>query len=134
VAGHHRSRPESEAAALVRLADMVAHHSQGNAVDREAMFRLAADWELPVQALRDIVFDQPPSIVGQRRRAERSPLSTRETEILTLVAEGRRDAEIASQLTLSVSTVRTHLHNIHSKLEVASRAQAVIRANEMAWI
>lgn len=94
VAKHHRSRPESEAAALVRLADMVAHHSQGNAVDREAMFRLAADWELPVQALRDIMFDQPPS----------------------------------------VSTVRTHLHNIHSKLEVASRAQAVIRANEMAWI
>jgi len=134
VARHHRSRPESEAAALVRLADMVAHHSQGNAVDREAMFRLAADWDLPVQALRDVVFDQPPSIAGQRRRTERSPLSTRETEILRLVAEGRRDAEIASELTLSVSTVRTHLHNVHAKLEVAGRAQAVIRASEMAWI
>ena len=134
VARHHRSRPESEAAALVRLADMVAHHSQGNAVDREAMFRLAADWDLPVQALRDVVFDQPPSIAGQRRRTERSPLSTRETEILRLVAEGRRDAEIASELTLSVSTVRTHLHNVHAKLEVAGRAQAVISASEMAWI
>ncbi|HUA06713.1 MAG TPA: HD domain-containing phosphohydrolase [Solirubrobacteraceae bacterium] len=134
VARHHRSRPESEAAALVRLADMVAHHAQGNAVDCDAMFRLAADWDLPVQALRDIVFDQPPSIVGQRRRTERSPLSTRETEILRLVAEGRRDAEIASELTLSVSTVRTHLHNIHAKLGVAGRAQAVIRASESAWI
>ena len=134
VARHHRSRPNSEAAALVRLADMVAHHSQGDAVDREAMFRLAADWELPVQALQDIVFDQPSPIVGQRRRAERSPLSARETEILRLVAEGRRDAEIAIELTLSVSTVRTHLHNIHAKLGVAGRAQAVIRASETGWI
>ncbi len=134
VARHHRSRPESEAAALVRLADMVAHHSQGNAVDCEAMFRLAADWDLPVQALRDIVFDQPPAIASQRRRAEHSPLSARETEILRLVAEGRRDAEIASELTLSVSTVRTHLHNVHAKLKVVGRAQAVIRASEMAWI
>jgi putative nucleotidyltransferase with HDIG domain len=134
VARHHRSRPESETAALVRLADMVAHHSQGNAVDREAMLRLAAEWELPVQALRDIVFDQPPAIVGRRRRAEHSPLSARETEILRLVAEGRRDAEIATELTLSVSTVRTHLHNIHAKLEVGGRTQAVIRATEMAWI
>ncbi len=113
---------------------MVAHHSQGNAVDREAMLRLAAEWELPVQALRDIVFDQPPAIVGRRRRAERSPLSARETEILRLVAKGRRDAEIATELTLSVSTVRTHLHNIHAKLEVGGRTQAVIRASEMAWI
>jgi putative nucleotidyltransferase with HDIG domain len=134
VARHHRSRPESDSAALVRLADMVTHHSQGNAVDREAMFRLAADWELPVQALRDIVFDQPAPIVGQRRRAEHSPLSARETEILRLVAEGRRDAGIATELTLSVSTVRTHLHNIHAKLAVAGRAQAVIRASEMGWI
>ena len=134
VARHHRSRPQSEAAALVRLADMVAHHSEGNAVDREAMFRLAAEWELPVQALRDIVFDHPSPIVAKRRRAERSPLSARETEILRLVAEGRRDAEIASELTLSVSTVRTHLHNIHAKLSVAGRAQAVIRASEMGWI
>ena len=53
---------------------------------------------------------------------------------LRLVAQGRRDAEIASALTLSVSTVRTHLHNVHAKLKVASRAQAVIRASEMAWI
>jgi len=134
VARHHRSRPDSEAASLVRLADMLAHHAQADAVDCEAMFRLAADWDLSVQALRDIVFEQPPSIAGQRRRSERSPLSTRETEILRLVADGRRDAEIASELTLSVSTVRTHLHNIHAKLEVVGRAQAVIRASEMAWI
>lgn len=130
---HHRAQSAGEPASLVRLGDMVAHHAQGNAVNRTAMLRLAADWELPVEALRDAVFDQPQAL-GPRRRAERSPLSTRETEVLRLVGEGKRDVEIAHELELSVSTVRSHLHNVHAKLEVASRAQAVIRATEMDWI
>jgi len=134
VSRHHRSQSGSEAATLVRLADMVVHHAQGNAVDRAVMLRLAAAWELPVQALRDAVFDPPHDAGGARRRAERSPLSTRETEVLRLVAEGKRDAEIADDLCLSVSTVRSHLHNIHAKLEVPSRSRAVLRATEMAWI
>jgi len=130
---HHRAKSAGEPASLVRLADMVAHHAQGNAVDRTSMLRLAADWELPLDALRDAVFDQPQAL-GPRRRAERSPLSTRETEVLRLVADGKRDVDIAADLHLSVSTVRSHLHNVHAKLEVASRTQAVIRATEMAWI
>jgi putative nucleotidyltransferase with HDIG domain len=130
---HHRAKSAGEPASLVRLGDMVAHHAQGNAVDRTAMLRLAADWELPVEALRDAVFDQPQAL-GPRRRAERSPLSTRETEVLRFVADGKRDVEIAAELHLSVSTVRSHLHNVHAKLEVVSRTQAVIRASEMAWI
>jgi len=134
VSRHHRAQSGSEAATLVRLADMVVHHAHGNAVDRAAMLRLAAACELPVQALRDAVFDPPQAAGGPRRRPERSPLSTRETEVLRLVGEGKRDSQIADELTLSVSTVRSHLHNIHAKLEVASRSQAVLRATEMAWI
>ena len=134
VSRHHRSQSGSEVATLVRLADMVVHHGQGNAVDRTVMLRLAAAWGIPVQALRDAVFDPPPAVGGARRRAEHSPLSTRETEVLRLVGEGKRDAQIAAELGLSVSTVRSHLHNIHAKLEVPSRSQAVIRANEMAWL
>ena len=130
---HHRAKSAGEPASLVRLGDMVAHHAQGNAVDRSAMLQLAADWELPLDALRDAVFDQPQAL-GPRRRAERSPLSSRETEVLRLVADGKRDTDIAADLHLSVSTVRSHLHNVHAKLEVASRTQAVIRAAEMAWI
>ena len=130
---HHRAKSAGEPASLVRLADMVAHHAQGNAVDRTEMLRLATDWELPLDVLRDAVFDQPQAL-GPRRRAERSPLSTRETEVLRLVADGKRDVDIAADLHLSVSTVRSHLHNVHAKLEVASRTQAVIRATEMAWI
>ena len=61
-------------------------------------------------------------------------MTARETAVLRLVAAGRRDSQIALELSLSVSTVRSHSHNIHAKLEVATRAQAVIHATEMAWL
>lgn len=134
VAGHHSSHAGGEAAAFVRLADMVAHHAQGAAVDRGVMLRLAGACQLSVKTLRDVVFNLPHSGGSQRRRAQRSPLSTREAAVLRLLAEGKRNIEIARDLNLSVSTVRTHLHNVYSKLNVPDRAQAVLRATEMAWI
>ncbi len=134
VSRHHSTHPANGTAALVRLADMVAHHAQGNAVDRTAMMRLADDRGLPVDALRDAVFDQPRVPATAHRRAERSPLSDRETTVLRLVANGRRNSNIAEELKMSVSTVRSHLHNINAKLDVRSPAQAVIRASEMAWL
>ena len=57
-------------------------------------------------------------------------LSDREREILTLVAQGRSNAEIAAELFLSLKTVQNHVSNIFRKLQVADRAQAVIRARE----
>jgi predicted ATPase/DNA-binding CsgD family transcriptional regulator len=51
-------------------------------------------------------------------------LTGREVELLRLVAAGLRNKEIAGQLTLSKSTVETHLHSIYSKLGVTSRAAA----------
>jgi DNA-binding NarL/FixJ family response regulator len=57
-------------------------------------------------------------------------LSDREREILTLVAQGRSNAEIAAELFVSVKTVQNHVSNIFRKLQVADRAQAVIRARE----
>jgi DNA-binding NarL/FixJ family response regulator len=53
-----------------------------------------------------------------------------EREILSLIAQGRKNAEIASLLTLSAKTVRNHVSNILSKLQVADRGQAIIRARE----
>jgi DNA-binding NarL/FixJ family response regulator len=55
-------------------------------------------------------------------------LSDREEEILRLMAQGRSNYEIADQLTLSIKTVQNHVSNIFGKLQVADRAQAVIRA------
>lgn len=57
-------------------------------------------------------------------------LTEREREILTLIARGESNATIADRLTISLKTVRNHVSNIYSKLQVADRAQAAIRARE----
>jgi DNA-binding NarL/FixJ family response regulator len=57
-------------------------------------------------------------------------LTGREREILNLIAQGYNNTEIAEQLVLSHKTVRNHISNIFSKLQVADRAQAIIRARE----
>ncbi|MGD8398329.1 MAG: response regulator transcription factor [Anaerolineae bacterium] len=57
-------------------------------------------------------------------------LTDREHEVLTLIARGESNADIARTLTISIKTVRNHVSNIFSKLQVADRAQAVIRARE----
>ena len=57
-------------------------------------------------------------------------LTEREEEILALVARGKSNQEIAAQLFVSVKTVRNHVSNILLKLQVADRAQAVIRARD----
>ena len=57
-------------------------------------------------------------------------LTDREREILELLAEGQRTAAIASTLYLSPKTVSNNLTSIFAKLEVADRAEAIIRARE----
>jgi DNA-binding NarL/FixJ family response regulator len=57
-------------------------------------------------------------------------LTDREREILTGIARGKSNTEIADQLYLSQKTVRNHISNIFSKLQVADRAQAIVRARE----
>lgn len=52
-------------------------------------------------------------------------LTAREAEILSLVATGRTNAQIAAALVVSSSTVKTHINNIFAKTGVTSRAQAV---------
>jgi DNA-binding NarL/FixJ family response regulator len=57
-------------------------------------------------------------------------LTEREEEVLSLVAQGKSNQEIARQLFVSLKTVRNHVSNILLKLQVADRAQAVIRARD----
>jgi DNA-binding NarL/FixJ family response regulator len=57
-------------------------------------------------------------------------LTERERQVLERMARGETNAEIAYALTISIKTVRNHVSNIFSKLQVADRAQAVIRARE----
>lgn len=57
-------------------------------------------------------------------------LTDREREVLALVAEGSRNPAIAKRLGISPKTVRNHLSNVLSKLQVADRAEAIIKARE----
>jgi DNA-binding NarL/FixJ family response regulator len=64
-------------------------------------------------------------------RADRTvfpELTPREREVLTLIASGLNNAAIASRLGLAPHTVGNHISNIFAKLQVASRAEAIIRA------
>ncbi|WP_435061073.1 response regulator [Amycolatopsis thermoflava] len=70
---------------------------------------------------------------GQARPAlhrDLAVLTPRELEVLTLVARGRSNAEIAAELTLSEATVKTHVARIFAKLSLRDRAQAVVLAYE----
>jgi DNA-binding NarL/FixJ family response regulator len=57
-------------------------------------------------------------------------LTEREREILELIAAGRSNTEITTSLVLSPKTVRNHVSNIFSKLQVRDRAEAIVRARE----
>jgi len=70
-------------------------------------------------------FSVPRSAAPQRAFPE---LTEREEGVLSLVAQGKSNQEIARQLFVSLKTVRNHVSHILLKLQVADRAQAVIRA------
>jgi len=57
-------------------------------------------------------------------------LTDREHEVLVLIAQGNSNKEIADKLVISIKTVSNHITNIFGKLQVADRAQAIIRARD----
>jgi LuxR family maltose regulon positive regulatory protein len=59
------------------------------------------------------------------------PLTERELEVLRLLASGRSNADMAAELFVEQSTVKTHLIHLYSKLSVHSRTQAVARARAL---
>jgi DNA-binding NarL/FixJ family response regulator len=57
-------------------------------------------------------------------------LTERELEILDLIAQGHNNMVIANKLSLSIKTVQNYVSSILTKLQVADRAQAIVRARE----
>jgi DNA-binding NarL/FixJ family response regulator len=69
-------------------------------------------------------------LVTPARQTAFADLSEREREVLTLIAQGLTNAAVAERLVLSPKTVRNYISEILSKLQVANRVQAILRAKE----
>lgn len=69
----------------------------------------------------------PPPSAAAKSTAEVETLSTREAEVLRLLAEGQPYKTIASELELTIDTVRTYIRRIYQKLQVNSRTEAVVK-------
>lgn len=89
-----------------------------------------------VDALREVwrggrYFDPSFARVGENGNDSTKTLSSRESEILALLADGLTGEQIAKRLVLSPETVRTHVRNAMEKLGAPTRTAAVVKAIEL---
>jgi putative nucleotidyltransferase with HDIG domain len=131
---HHAPDADGEAA-IIRLADGLTHYELGESVRPGELEQAAAQLGLDTAALESLMYRLPDrSTNGRRRTTTRSPLSSQEREVLKGLAASKVYKEIAHDLGIAASTVRSHLHNVYSKLGAADRAQAVLIASREGWI
>jgi putative nucleotidyltransferase with HDIG domain len=130
---HHADDAEG-LAAVVATADMVAHYAQGESVTPERLHTSAKRCGFSPEGLRDLLYELPYAGGDCSRVSEPCPLSARELDVLRLLSEGMVYKQIAGEMQLSVSTIRTHLHNVYGKIGAVDRAQAVLTARDRGWI
>ncbi|HSZ14644.1 MAG TPA: HDOD domain-containing protein [Solirubrobacteraceae bacterium] len=130
----HHSPEAGGDAAVIRLADMLAHHEHGEAVAPRELLGSAHAIGLGPDELRRLMYELPGASHERQLPADPCPLTGRELGVLQQLGRGRVYKEIAHELGLSTSTVRTHLHNIYRKLGVDNRAQAVLFATGQGWL
>jgi LuxR family maltose regulon positive regulatory protein len=99
----------------------------------EARQRGRLDPPVPAHYLRKLLAVLERDASGAASPASELPedLSEREREVLQLIAAGKTNRQIASELFVGVGTVKTHLNNLYRKLDAHSRTQAVARAREL---
>jgi len=112
----------------------VVHYASGDAVTPASIVEAAAQLDLERDAVIPLLYEFPHSGAAVRRNTDPCPLSDREIDALRGLAEGKVYKQIAQELSLSVSTIRTHLHNVYRKIGAVDRAQAVLIAHEHGWI
>lgn len=80
---------------------------------------------------KEVFVTQPESLTINEQELQKLNLSSREYEVLQLLAKGHRNADIAEILFLSLSTIKTHVSNLYLKMEVKSRTQAIGKAKQL---
>jgi len=130
----HHAEDADGLAAMVATADMIAHYSQGEAIAPERLHAAAEACGLGREQVRELLYELPLPRQDASRISEPCPLSARELDVLRHLSEGMVYKQIASEMHLSVSTIRTHLHNVYGKIGAVDRAQAVLLARDRGWI
>ncbi|MFN7116787.1 MAG: response regulator [Saprospiraceae bacterium] len=94
-----------------------------------------------IEAIREVMEGGAPMstniarmVVSSFQKNRNSPLTSRETEVLELLAQGKSYSGIAQQLYVDKETIRTHIKNIYWKLEVHSKAEAIEKAKKERFI
>src|ERR671910_465861 len=95
--------------------------------------RLGPANKVPVHYFRKLIAVLERDVTGTALPATGppEPLSERELEVLQLIAVGKSNRRIATELFVSVGTVKTHINNVYRKLDAHSRTHAVARAREL---
>jgi putative nucleotidyltransferase with HDIG domain len=130
---HHSDDDDAEPA-LLRLADMLAHYTHGRPIDPHRLLESARRVGLSTSQLRTVMFELPTAGAAKRRSSEPCPLTDKELQSLRGLAAGKVYKEIAVDLGIATSTVRSHLHKTYKKVGASDRAQAVLIATERGWL
>ena len=131
----HHMPDAYDMAALLRLADLLVHFARESGVTPRALVEAGRGADLDENALRSLMYElSSGGAAHQRRGVDPSPLTAQETAALRGLAEGKLYKEVALDMGLSTSTVRSHLHKAYGKLGVPDRAQAVLIATDRGWI
>ena len=117
------------------LADLRAasrnHHRPDSRYVTRLSRRAAGRLHRPETAAPDTSMRATAVVTGFHPGALVEPLSARELDVLRLLSAGRSNAEIARELFVEQSTVKTHLIHLYRKLRVSSRTQAIDRARTL---
>jgi LuxR family maltose regulon positive regulatory protein len=105
-------------------------HAASRGIASSYVNKLLASFEDETKDERRKTEAHPSSFV-LRHSSLIEPLTRRELEVLRLLVRGLSNREIAEVLTISVGTVKTHVHNIYGKLGVRDRPQAIVRAGDL---
>jgi two-component system nitrate/nitrite response regulator NarL len=97
--------------------------------------RLACSAEISSGLLRALfLLESAPAPCPPQPQEDDPLLTRRETEVLHLIGEARSNKEIARELSISVATVKHHVHNLLEKLQLPGRAQAMRKVRDASWI